>query len=192
MPKSFGGSFNAIRQTEGKRYGRGLRRGYFFQNESGAGMTPVLRILWEDWADRDLPLPAYETAGAAGADIRANLTADMRDAGVVLLPMQRAIVPTGFRVEIPLGFEMQIRPRSGLAVKYGISLPNTPGTIDSDYRGPLGVALINLGAEAYVIRLGDRIAQMIVAPVVQARFEVVDSLSDTARGEGGFGSTGRG
>ena len=155
-------------------------------------MTPVLRILWEDWADRDLPLPAYETAGAAGADIRANLTADMRDAGVVLLPMQRAIVPTGLRVEIPLGFEMQIRPRSGLAVKYGISLPNTPGTIDSDYRGPLGVALINLGAEAYVIRHGDRIAQMIVAPVVQARFEVVDRLSDTARGEGGFGSTGRG
>ena len=155
-------------------------------------MTPVLRILWEDWADRDLPLPSYETAGAAGADIRANLTADLRDAGVVLLPMQRAIMPTGFRVEIPLGFEMQIRPRSGLAVKYGISLPNTPGTIDSDYRGPLGVALINLGAEAYVIRHGDRIAQMIVAPVVQARFEVVDSLSDTARGEGGFGSTGRG
>ena len=137
-------------------------------------------------------MPSYETAGAAGADIRANLTADLRDAGVVLLPMQRAIVPTGFRVEIPLGFEMQIRPRSGLAVKYGISLPNTPGTIDSDYRGPLGVALINLGAEAYVIRHGDRIAQMIVAPVVQARFEVVDSLSDTARGEGGFGSTGRG
>ncbi|MBC7674481.1 MAG: dUTP diphosphatase [Rhodoferax sp.] len=155
-------------------------------------MIPVLRILWEDWADQDLPLPSYETAGAAGADIRANLTADLRDAGVVLLPMQRAIVPTGFRVEIPLGFEMQIRPRSGLAVKYGISLPNTPGTIDSDYRGPLGVALINLGAEAYVIRHGDRIAQMIVAPVVQARFEVVDSLSDTARGEGGFGSTGRG
>ena len=155
-------------------------------------MIPVLRILWEDWADRDLPLPYYETAGAAGADIRANLTADLRDAGVVLLPMQRAIMPTGFRVEIPLGFEMQIRPRSGLAVKYGISLPNTPGTIDSDYRGPLGVALINLGTEAYVIRHGDRIAQMIVAPVVQARFEVVDSLSDTARGEGGFGSTGRG
>ena len=155
-------------------------------------MIPVLRILWEDWADQDLPLPSYETAGAAGADIRANLTADLRDAGVVLLPMQRAIVPTGFRVEIPLGFEMQIRPRSGLAVKYGISLPNTPGTIDSDYRGPLGVALINLGAEAYMIRHGDRIAQMIVAPVVQARFEVVDSLSDTARGEGGFGSTGRG
>lgn len=155
-------------------------------------MTPVLRILWEDWADRGLPLPTYETYGAAGADIRANLMPDMRVAGFVLQPMQRAIVPTGFRVEIPLGYEMQIRPRSGLAVKHGISLPNTPGTIDSDYRGPLGVALINFGAEPYVIRHGDRIAQMIVAPVVQARFEVVDRLSDTARGEGGFGSTGRG
>ena len=155
-------------------------------------MTPVLRIVWEDWADHSLPLPAYETVGAAGADIRANLTSDMREAGLVLHPMQRVIVPTGFRVEIPLGYEMQIRPRSGLAVKYGISLPNTPGTIDSDYRGPLGVALINLGADAYVIRHGDRIAQMIVAPVVQARFEVVDTLSDTTRGEGGFGSTGRG
>ena len=155
-------------------------------------MTPVLRILWEDWADRCLPLPAYETSGAAGADIRANLMPDMRGAGFVLQPMQRAIVPTGFRVEIPLGYEMQIRPRSGLALKHGISLPNTPGTIDSDYRGPLGVALINFGAEAYMIGHGDRIAQMIVAPVVQARFIVVDSLSDTQRGEGGFGSTGRG
>ena len=155
-------------------------------------MTPVLHILWEDWADRDLPLPSYETAGAAGADIRANLPPEMRDAGLVLQPMQRAIVPTGFRVEIPLGYEMQIRPRSGLAVKHGISLPNTPGTIDSDYRGPLGVALINFGSAPYVIAHGDRIAQMIVAPVVQARFEVTERLSETARGEGGFGSTGRG
>jgi dUTP pyrophosphatase len=154
-------------------------------------MIPVLQILWEDWADQSLPLPAYETAGAAGADIRANLSPDLRATGFVLQPMQRAIVPTGFRVEIPIGFEMQIRPRSGLAIKHGISLPNTPGTIDSDYRGPLGVALINLGAETYVIQHGDRIAQMIVAPVVQARFEVVGRLSDTARGEGGFGSTGR-
>ena len=148
--------------------------------------------MWEDWADRGLPLPGYETDGAAGADIRANLVPQMRQAGLVLQPMQRAIVPTGFRVEIPFGFEMQIRPRSGLAVKHGISVPNTPGTIDSDYRGPLAVALINLGAEAYVIHHGDRIAQMIVAPVVQARFEVVGTLSETARGEGGFGSTGRG
>ena len=154
-------------------------------------MIPVLRMMWENWADRSLPLPAYETAGAAGADIRANLLPALREAGLVLHPMQRAIVPTGFRVEIPCGFEMQIRPRSGLALKYGISLPNTPGTIDSDYRGPLGVALINFGADAFVIRHGDRIAQMVVAPVVQARFEIVGSLSETPRGEGGFGSTWR-
>lgn len=153
-------------------------------------MTPTLRILWEDWADRTLPLPSYETAGAAGADIRANLKPEDRAAGITLAPMQRAIVATGFRVEIPQGFEMQIRPRSGLAVKHGITLPNTPGTIDSDYRGPLGVALVNLGAEPYTIQHGDRIAQMIVAPVVQVAFQVVDALGETARGEGGFGSTG--
>lgn len=155
-------------------------------------MTPVLQILWETWADRNLPLPAYETKGSAGADIRANLPPELREGGLILHPMQRAVVPTGIRVEIPRGFEMQIRPRSGLAVKYGISLPNTPGTIDSDYRGPLGVALINFGAEAYVIKHGDRIAQLIVAPVAQAQFAVVDVLSETARGEGGFGSTGHG
>jgi dUTP pyrophosphatase len=104
--------------------------------------------------------------------------------------MQRAIVPTGLRVEIPFGFEMQIRPRSGLALKHGITLPNTPGTIDSDYRGPLGVALVNLGDAPYVIAHGDRVAQMIVAPIIQVGFQMVDSLTDTARGEGGFGSTG--
>lgn len=154
-------------------------------------MTPIVRVRWEDWADRDLPLPSYETAGAAGADLRANLRREDRELGVVLHPMQRAILPTGLRVEIPQGYEMQIRPRSGLAVKFGITLPNTPGTIDSDYRGPLGVALINLGPDPYVIRHGDRIAQCIVAPVVQASFTVVDALGETSRGEGGFGSTGR-
>ena len=147
----------------------------------------VLKMLWEEWADRALGLPAYETAGSAGADIRANLLPEDREAGFTLEPMQRAVVPTGLRVEIPVGFEMQIRPRSGLALKHGITLPNTPGTIDSDYRGPLGVALINLGAEPYVIRHGDRIAQMIVAPVIQVQFQVVEALSDTARGAGGFG-----
>lgn len=152
---------------------------------------PVLKILWEDWADTSLPLPSYETPGAAGADIRANLRPEDRASGFTLDPMHRAIVPTGIRVEIPLGYEMQIRPRSGLAVKHGITLPNTPGTIDSDYRGPLGVALINLGAEPYTIQHGDRIAQMIIAPVVQVGFEVVDALTDTARGAGGFGSTGK-
>lgn len=153
---------------------------------------PVVQVMWEDWADRALPLPQYETAGAAGADLRANLRPEDRAAGLVLGSMQRAVVPTGIRVAIPWGYEMQIRPRSGLAVKHGISLPNTPGTIDSDYRGPLGVALINLGAEPYTIRHGDRIAQGVVAPVVQAGFQVVEALDETARGEGGFGSTGRG
>lgn len=153
---------------------------------------PEILILFEDWADRSLPLPAYETPGAAGADLRANLAPDQRASGITLAPMARLIVPTGLRVEIPAGYEMQIRPRSGLATKHGITLPNTPGTIDSDYRGPLGVALINLGTEAYTIHHGDRIAQMIVAPVVQVGFRVVESLSSTARGTGGFGSTGLG
>lgn len=153
-------------------------------------MTPTLRLVWEEWADRTLDLPRYETAGAAGADLRANLPQELRATGIVLEPMARLVVPTGLRVEIPTGFEMQIRPRSGLALKFGISVPNTPGTIDSDYRGPLGVALINLGAADFVVRHGDRIAQMVVAPVVQARFEVVVALSDSARGVGAFGSTG--
>jgi len=159
---------------------------------SGPEMSvPDLLVLWEEWADRDLGLPGYETPGAAGADLRANLPLATRGAGFPLAPMQRAIVPTGLRVEIPPGYEAQIRPRSGLALKHGITLPNTPGTIDSDYRGPLGVLLINLGAEPYVIRHGDRIAQMVVAPVVQARFTESAGLSQTGRASGGFGSTGR-
>ena len=152
----------------------------------------LVQVMWEDWADRAVSLPAYQTAGAAGADICANLRPEDRAAGVVLAPMQRVIVATGIRVAIAPGFEMQIRPRSGLAVKFGITVPNTPGTIDSDYRGPLGVALVNLGAEAYVVRHGDRIAQCVVAPVVQAAFEVVVDLDATLRGAGGFGSTGMG
>jgi dUTP pyrophosphatase len=156
----------------------------------GIAMRPVVSVVWEDWADRALPLPAYQTAGAAGADLCANFPEDQRAVGLVLQPMQRAICPTGIRVAVPEGFEMQIRPRSGLALKHGITLPNTPGTIDCDYRGPLGVALVNLGAEAYVIRHGDRVAQAVVAPVVQAGFAVVGGLDETARGAGGFGSTG--
>jgi dUTP pyrophosphatase len=155
-------------------------------------VTPVLHFTWTADADPSLGLPSYETKGAAGADLRANLDEADRAAGVVLAPMARALVPTGLRVEIPEGFEVQIRPRSGLALKHGISLPNTPGTIDSDYRGPLGVILINLGTEPFTIAHGDRIAQMVVAPVVQARFELAQDLSDTKRGAGGFGSTGRG
>ena len=154
--------------------------------------APLIQILWEDWADQTLPLPAYETAGAAGADLRANLRPEDRAVGLVLEPMARAILPTGLRLAIPAGYEVQIRPRSGLAAKFGMTIPNAPGTIDSDYRGPLGVILANLGADPYTIRHGDRIAQMVVAPVVKARFAVVNALGETARGTGGFGSTGRG
>jgi dUTP pyrophosphatase len=155
-------------------------------------MRPLIRLVWEDWADKSLPLPTYQTAGAAGADLCANFPAELREAGLTLLPMGRAICPTGIMVAIPDGYEMQVRPRSGLASKHGITLPNTPGTIDSDYRGPLGVSLINLGLESYTIRHGDRVAQVVVAPVVQAGFAVVDALDETARGTGGFGSTGFG
>lgn len=154
-------------------------------------MTPVLKFEWMDDADTALGLPTYETEGSAGADLRANLAESSRVQGLFLPPSGRILVPTGLRVEIPEGFEVQIRPRSGLALKHGISLPNTPGTIDSDYRGPLGVILINLGSEAFTVGHGDRIAQMIVAPVVQARFELAEGLSNTTRGSGGFGSTGR-
>lgn len=152
---------------------------------------PTIRMIWDEGADRDLPLPAYETPGAAGADLRANLAEADRAAGITLAPMDRRLIPTGLRVEIPEGFEMQIRPRSGLALKHGISLPNTPGTIDSDYRGPLGVILINLSAEPFTVGHGDRIAQAVIAPVIQAGFQIVDSLGETGRGAGGFGSTGR-
>ena len=152
---------------------------------------PVIRMIWDEGADRGIALPSYETPGAAGADLRANLAEGERAEGITLAPMERRIIPTGLRVEIPEGYEMQIRPRSGLAFKHGISLPNTPGTIDSDYRGPLGVLLINLSAEPFVIGHGERIAQAVIAPVVQAGFQIVDSLGETGRGAGGFGSTGR-
>ena len=151
----------------------------------------AIEILREGWADPAVPLPAYATPGSAGADIRANLPQDRRATGFTLAPMQRAIVPTGLRISIPPGYEVQIRPRSGLALAHGITLPNTPGTIDSDYRGPLGVLLVNLGTAPYVVAHGERIAQMVVAPVVQAGFRVVSALDDTARGAGGFGSIGR-
>ncbi|MFN3606670.1 MAG: dUTP diphosphatase [Cypionkella sp.] len=154
-------------------------------------MSVRVLMIWEDWADTALGLPAYQTAGAAGADICANFPPDQRAAGLTLAPLQRAVIPTGLRCEIPTGYEMQIRPRSGLALKYGISLPNTPGTIDSDYRGPLGVALINLGDAPYTVQHGDRVAQAVIAPVVQAVFEQAGSLGTTARGVQGFGSTGR-
>lgn len=150
-------------------------------------MTVTLAWAWTDGSDQSLGLPSYETAGAAGADLRANLP-DQSD--ICLAPMARILAPTGLRVAIPQGYEMQIRPRSGLALKHGVTLVNAPGTIDSDYRGPLGVILINLGNADFVITHGMRIAQMVVSPVLQADFVVVDALDDTVRGAGGFGSTG--
>ncbi|WP_439124439.1 dUTP diphosphatase [Marivita sp.] len=147
----------------------------------------TIELTWDEGADRSLGLPTYASAGAAGADLRANLP---NRGTVVLEPGARALVPTGLRMAIPDGFEVQVRPRSGLALKHGITLPNAPGTIDSDYRGPLGVIVMNAGQETFEIVHGDRIAQMVVAPVLRAGFVVVEDLSDTQRGSGGFGSTG--
>lgn len=152
----------------------------------------VVRVMREDGADSGVALPSYATEGAAGADLRANLPQAQRADGLTLAPLARALVPTGLRLEIPDGYELQIRPRSGLALKHGLTLPNAPGTIDSDYRGPLGVIVQNLGDAAYTIRHGERIAQAVLAPVVRARFVGTDALARTARGDGGFGSTGRG
>ena len=136
---------------------------------------------------QDLPLPSYETAEAAGMDLRAAVP---QDAPLTLKPGERELVPTGFAMAIPPGFEAQIRPRSGLALKHGIGLVNAPGTVDSDYRGEIKIILINLGQEDFEITRGMRIAQMIIAPVLQVSIEPVSSLDDTARGTGGFGSTG--
>lgn len=131
-------------------------------------------------------LPGYQTELASGFDVRAQLTE------VILLnPGERALIPTGLSFEIPVGFEIQSRPRSGLAFKHGISIVNTPGTIDADYRGEVKIILINHGAEPFEIKDQERVAQLILAPVVQAQFQLVEELSDTSRGAGGFGSTGR-
>ena len=150
-------------------------------------MMPVIQVMWEVDVDQTLGFPAYETSGAAGADLKANLPGRV---DVVLQPAARALIATGLRLAIPKGFEAQIRPRSGLALKYGITLANSPGTIDSDYRGPLGVILLNMGAQNFTIVHGDRIAQMVTAPVVQAEFVLVGQLDETIRDEDGFGSTG--
>lgn len=135
----------------------------------------------------DLPLPAYETADSAGMDLRAAVP---EDAPLVIRPGDRFAVPTGLSMAIPRGFEGQVRPRSGLALKSGITCLNTPGTVDSDYRGEVKVILINLSAEDFTVRRGDRIAQMVIAPVIQAVVTEVSDLDETARGAGGFGSTG--
>jgi len=133
----------------------------------------------------DFELPSYETADAAGMDLHAALDAD-----VVIAPGARTLIPTGLAIALPSGYEAQIRPRSGLALKNGISLVNSPGTIDADYRGEVGVIVINHGDQDFIVTRGMRIAQMVVAPVIQAVWDEVDTLSETARGTGGFGSTG--
>ena len=135
-----------------------------------------------------LQLPSYETTGSAGMDVRAAVP---ENEPITLNPGGRDMIPTGITMAIPHGFEVQVRPRSGLAAKHGITCLNTPGTIDSDYRGEVKVILVNLGDEPFVIQRGERIAQLVVAPVTQGLFEVVDSLDETARGKGGFGSTGK-
>ena len=153
-------------------------------------MSVRIAVIHTPDADPDVALPSYATAGAAGADVRANLPSTERAQGMMIAPMARAIVPTGLRVAIPHGYEMQLRPRSGLVFKQGLTLVNTPGTIDSDYRGDVGVLVINLGADPVTISHGDRIAQAVIAPVLQADYALTDDLSETTRGAGGFGSTG--
>ena len=152
-------------------------------------MSVTIKVVRDAEFDANIALPFYETDGAAGADIRANFEDRL---GVVIPSGERALIPTGLRFEIPLGFEVQIRPRSGLALKHGIMLVNSPGTIDSDYRGLIGVIVLNTGSDLFEVVHGERIAQVIVAPVLQASFVQSDAVDDTARGSGGFGSTGRG
>lgn len=152
--------------------------------DDGAPAGPAVRIKRLPHGE-GLALPRYETALAAGCDVRAAVTAPL-----TLKPGERFMVPTGVAIALPPGWEAQMRPRSGLAAKHGISCVNSPGTIDADYRGELKVILINHGTEDFVINRGDRIGQMVIAPVYQARFEEVDELDETERGNGGFGSTG--
>ncbi len=149
-------------------------------------MTPTIPITRLPHGE-GIPLPAYETALAAGMDLRAAVP---DHEPLILKPMARAMVPTGLAFAVPAGFEAQVRPRSGLAAKAGITCLNTPGTIDADYRGEVKVILINLGEEDFVIRRGDRIAQLVIAPVASASWLEVESLETTERGAGGFGSTG--
>ena len=134
-----------------------------------------------------LPLPAYQSTHAAGLDIVAGVP---EHAPVTLAPGARALIPTGFALEIPAGYEAQVRPRSGLAIKHGVTLLNSPGTIDADYRGELMVIMINRGTEPFIVRRGDRVAQLVIAPVSHVEIAEVEELGATARGQGGFGSTG--
>ncbi len=149
---------------------------------SARSITVAIRVLSEG---EGLPLPAYMSDDAAGCDLFAAV-----GEAVVIAPGARALVPAGFSIAVPPGYEAQVRPRSGLAIKHGVTCLNAPGTIDADYRGPVGIILINHGAEPFTVRRGDRIAQMVIAAVVRASFDVSDTLPVTARDAGGFGSTG--
>lgn len=151
---------------------------------SGAVKVDILQLPH----GKGLALPAYQTADAAGLDL---LAAVPEDSPMMLAPGKQAMVPTGLAIALPPGFEAQVRPRSGLAAKHGVTVLNSPGTIDADYRGEISVILINHGAAAFAIRRGERIAQMVISPVVQAELIPVVALSPTERGSGGFGSTGR-
>jgi dUTP pyrophosphatase len=152
-------------------------------------MTPTIRVELIRLAHGEgLALPAYQTAHAAGLDLLAAVPADQP---LTLLPGRTALVPTGLTIALPDGHEAQVRPRSGLAAKHGVTVLNAPGTVDADYRGEIGVLLINHGAEPFTIKRGERIAQMVIAPVARAELVAVTELSSTARGDGGFGSTGR-
>jgi dUTP pyrophosphatase len=147
-------------------------------------MTPNIRI--KRLRKHQLPLPAYQSENAAGMDLMADIEAEF-----TVAPMSRVAVPTGFAIEIPPGFEGQVRPRSGLAFKEGITVINAPGTIDADYRGEIKVLLINLGNDPVLLHPGDRVAQLVIAPAIRALVEEVDNLEETVRGDGGFGHTGR-
>ena len=145
----------------------------------------MTRVLARRVGEVEVPLPSYQTAGAAGADLHAAVAEP-----VTLAPGERRLIPTGLVLAIPHGYEAQVRPRSGLALRHGIGMVNTPGTIDSDYRGPVGVILVNLGSEPFVVEPLARIAQMVIAPVTRAEFVLSEELGETERGSGGFGSTG--
>lgn len=147
-------------------------------------MIPIVKI--KRLRKHHLPLPAYQSENAAGMDLMADIEAEFS-----LAPMSRVAVPTGFAIEIPPGFEGQVRPRSGLAFKQGVTVINAPGTIDADYRGEVKVLLVNLGNDTVLLHPGDRVAQLVIAPVIRASVEEVENLEETARGDGGFGHTGR-
>ncbi len=152
--------------------------------EMHSGVAPVLKIRRVGRRGPPLDVPSYQTQGSAGLDLRA-------DEACTLAPGERRLVPTGLAVELPPGHEGQVRPRSGLAVKHGIGMVNAPGTIDQDYRGEVCVVLVNLGEQTFEVRRGDRIAQLVIAPVTRVEVELVEELSETVRGGGGFGSTGQ-